>query len=346
LPPVSTERMMKAIVGGDVMGRENRPDGRSTENAPRKRRGIRGGTGGLGKTDADPSSKAWVVVRRVGVSFVGLVAAWAIGFFGPGLWESAKIVAGQDALGVAILRDYQIPTDPTFHFDDVIVPGPLSEFPLPAIDNSDPLEDEPTTVQAWKYSRNEVDAMTTAVRLVFTGIRAESVIIQKLSVRVIARRVPVRGVFALDSTGGQGSPMEIRYLRANLDSGMLQWRTGEDKPTSPVALALDRGDQVIVDLIAATAKCDCDWVVDVTYTVGSESTTMTLPDKGHFRTSALSRAAVWDMAGEPRSTCDDYKELKPTLCNHLPANFDGGRLKVRLHSHSGKYATGYGLAVE
>ena len=285
------------------------------------------------------------MARRAGVSLVGLTAAWAVGFFGPGLWESAKVAAGEDPLAVAVLRDYQIPTDAEFHFDEVIVPGRLSKFPEPPFD-SEAVGDTPTFSQAWKYRRDEVDALTTAVRFVFTGSRSDPVIIQRFSVRVIARRPPLRGILALGAEGGEGAPMEIRYLRADLDTGKLAWRTGEGKPAKPLALALSRGDQVIVDLIAETMKCDCDWVVDVTYTVDSEVGTLTVPARGHFRTSALSRAAVWNIFDDPHPSCQDYRDLKPTLCDGPPATFEGERLKVVLRPRAGKYATGYGLTVE
>ncbi|MEV6266725.1 hypothetical protein AB0L64_06150 [Kribbella sp. NPDC051936] len=303
---------------------KNRADGRSGSDNPEAGRGAR----------------VWGVVKRAGVSVVGLVAAWAVGFFGPGLWESAKVAAGQDALGVVILRDYQIPTDAEFHFDQVIVPERLSRFPWP--DGQAAADGAPTVKPAWTYRADEVDAMTTAIRLVFTGTRSDTVVIQKFALRVTERRPPVRGILTLDAQGGEATPMEPRYLRANLDTGNLAWRTGEDKPTSPAPLALDRGDQLIVDVIAATTKCDCDWVVDVTYTSGSETATMTMPPRGHFRTSSLSRAAVWNPF-EERPTCEDFRDLDPTLCDRLPPQFGGGRPKVRLRPRSGKYATGYGL---
>ena len=292
-------------------------------------------------SETRPGRKIASVLKRAAIAAIGLVAAWAVGFFGPGLWESARVAAGQDPLAVAVLVDQQAATNLSDDVDEEIVPDvPLSQFPEGPV-----TDDEWAIVQSrgWTYSADEIDAMTTAVRLVFTGTRSETVTMQKLSIRVTDRRPPARGMNYRQERGGSANP---HYIKGNIDSGEIVWTDDKGRPTPPSTLVFSRGEQEIIDLLATTTECDCDWVLDVTYSAGSKTGILTVPAEGHFRTSALSRTArFYDVSTDrdfEKWKCEDFADLTPTLCDKLPPWLDGS-LSIARPPRTAEKHQGWGL---
>jgi hypothetical protein len=290
-------------------------------------------------SETSPAGRKGSLLKRAAIAAIGLVAAWAVGFFGPGLWESAKVAAGQDPLAVAVLVDQQMGTFLSDDVDEEIVPGvTLSQFPKEPMTDDEFAEVE---TRGWTYSPDEIDAMTTAVRLVFTGTRSETVTMQKLSIRVTDRRPPAR---AMNYQQGKGASATPHYIRANIDSGEIVWTDDKGRPTPPSILVFSRGEQEIIDLLATTTECDCYWVLDVTYSVGSKTGILTVPARGHFRTSALSRTARFyegDSGGKWK--CEDFADLTPTLCDKLPPWVTDGSLSIARPPRTAEKHKGWGL---
>ena len=68
---------------------------------------------------------------------------------------------------------------------EFVVPLPLSRWDSP---------DWPGSQLEWAYQRGGADAYNTAVRLVVTGTSSKNVTIQKVAVRIVERREPLRGL--------------------------------------------------------------------------------------------------------------------------------------------------------
>jgi hypothetical protein len=274
-----------------------------------------------GESERSRASRRWSWPQKIAAVVLPLIAAWAVTYFAPGVWESIKGATGVEPLTVIVLNHEQ--------FDAPIEADLNEEFVVPTALSSWNSATWPYAQLEWAYKHGGADADNTGIRLVVTGTSAKKVTIQEVAVRIVERDEPLRGLTVTEVRGGLSAP---RHLLADLDNGEVSWSDEAGKAIAPMTLWVNNSEQEIIDLVAFTEECFCLWVVDLTYTTDDETKTLTVPKKGQtFRTTATSRAAVYTVI---ENTCEDYADLKPTLCDAPPPGWSdevaGGPFVVNL----------------
>lgn len=289
------------------------------------RRGKR--AGGTSSKTAIPAAPAegkpitrksrWSLLGKAGIAFASLIVAWAVPFFAPSVWQGISDATGREQLLVTVLEasDFQSEAH-ALHSGRQVIPRSLSEVQrVPASERA-----------AWQRSVGAVDAESTLIRLIIRGTSDRRVTIQRVSVEVTRRDVPLTGLVISGDSGGVADP---RYLRADLDTGDVRWSDADGSPIGPSTVFVTDRDEELLDLIAFTKGgepndegCDCRWLVRLTYTVegGEVKHLLVGPEAGGtFRTTAVSRAADWNVS---TGTCTDVPSL-PVLCDADPTRGRG-----------------------
>lgn len=208
----------------------------------------------------------WTPVTKAVTAVASLVAASAVAFFGPGVWQGLQDATGGEPLSVQVLDASQFRSDAhALHSGERVIPRPLSE--------------------------------------------------------VLAAPREGFDVPGLRITGDSGGVADPRYLRADLETEEVRWVDASGADTGPVTFFVT--DQVL-DVLAETHAfdsseegCDCRWRLRLTYTAaGGEAEELLVgPADGEtFRTTAQSRAAVWNVS---TGTCEDVPGLPP-MCDADP----------------------------
>jgi hypothetical protein len=143
-------------------------------------------------------------------------------------------------------------------------------------------------VEAAKHGA--IDANSSLVRLNLRGSGPERITVQKVRVVVSARNRPLRGVFFPAERGGNA---ELRFMRADLDTGKIVWVNEALEPVPPKAIFVTDREEENIDLVAVTDSCDCRWHLELTYTADGKTGTSVVraPGGKDFRTTSTRRSA-------------------------------------------------------
>ncbi|WP_267244730.1 helix-turn-helix domain-containing protein [Streptomyces sp. PR69] len=139
---------------------------------------------------------------------------------------------------------------------------------------------------------------------------AGPVVVQELHIRVTERREPLPWTaYAMDQ--GCGGALTPAVYKVDLDADRpvarpvdgveVSGATGEVKelpaPRLPYQVRAD--DPLVLRVEAQTARCDCDWYLELTWTSGERKGVLRVDDGGRpFRTSAVSPGGGYWYAGE------------------------------------------------
>ncbi|MGJ6965375.1 hypothetical protein ACSDR0_26040 [Streptosporangium sp. G11] len=131
------------------------------------------------------------------------------------------------------------------------------------------------------------------LRISLEGNRVKPVLIQKITARIVKRLPPLSG--GLVGTGPQGGDA-VPKVQFNLDSSDLEARiTKDDGTAGPHYINehysfLEFGEPMVMIVNAYTARCYCEWVIDMTVRSDGKVEKQTIDDNGRpFRTSAFAR---------------------------------------------------------
>lgn len=234
---------------------------------------------------------------------MSLLAAWAVPYFAPGIWNSLKRnVGGVGDISVTVLTADQFDSR-RLSSGGLVVPRSRAEVA--------DARGRMSTAEYTRWGRDAggVDGGSTAVRLVLRGTTPERVTIQKISATVTKKEQPAEGLVVISEKGGVVTP---RHMSVDLESGSSTWFDEQGKPTGPATLWINNQEEEVVDVVGYTESyspaeygCDCRWTIEITYSNGRSSPrTINVgpPGGGTFRTSAVGRASVWN---ESTGQCSD-----------------------------------------
>ncbi|MFG3496967.1 helix-turn-helix domain-containing protein [Streptomyces sp. NPDC047928] len=176
-----------------------------------------------------------------------------------------------------------------------LVNRPPSAVPPPPVEQD---------ARPWAASLGAVHGGTTIVRATITAPRGETVVVQRLSVRVAARRAPLSWpAYAMDN--GCGGMLTPAAYTVDLDAARPLARPvdgfdGERPlPATRLPYRVTDGDPLVVRVEATAGRCDCDWYLEAEWTSGDRRGTLTVDDGGRpFRTSGYPAAEEYGYAVE------------------------------------------------
>ncbi|WP_286931435.1 MULTISPECIES: hypothetical protein [Aeromicrobium] len=263
------------------------------------------------------------LTRRVKVIAAGLasiVAAWAVSYFGPGIWSQAQEVAGRDPLQVTVLQsdefDSMVEAD---HRGEHVWPPEAPEVKTHAAAH--------IAARGGEAAMEAVgapvvyDAATTLFRLQLRAATDEPVTIHQFAVKMQDRQPPLAGYWF---TGDKGGAADVSYLAVSLDDEKVVWLdpvTGRE--SQPKSLEVTRSDLEFVDVLARATACACSWRLELTYSTadGERGRIEVAPGPGEddvFRTTGLDAAAVVHL---PYGCTPPAGS--PDLCEGLPQSESG-----------------------
>ncbi|MDT0269819.1 helix-turn-helix transcriptional regulator [Streptomyces sp. DSM 44915] len=147
--------------------------------------------------------------------------------------------------------------------------------------------------EEWSAALDAVHGDSTIVEATVRATGAESVVVEALHVRVVARRAPLTWD-AFDMSVGCGGALTPAAYQVGLDAERPQLRPvdGYDAmserelvaPRTPFAVTAD--EPLALRIEATAAACDCDWYLELEWSSGTERGTLRVDDHGApFRTS-------------------------------------------------------------
>jgi hypothetical protein len=203
--------------------------------------------------------------RRLGALLVPPLVGWAAAYFLPGIWSD---VTGQDPLEVTVLTDLTTFESKVGYAGAFTMPKPLSEL-------DDPRSVDLPQLHAWAHARGGVDAYHTLIRIVVRGRSSTPVVLQALQVDVVAR-MPPSGRTLVQFRPPLGE-IPVRHINVDLDKSppTVRFDDGGGFP-----LWVSSGEAEVLDVLATTSTCDCQWTATLHFTAEGESSSITIDDEG------------------------------------------------------------------
>jgi hypothetical protein len=239
----------------------------------------------------------------VGVAIVGWIVNKALD-------TGADEVSSKPPVAVSVVTDWKriyagAPNWQVYRF--------VSNRPITSIGR--PPSDQCAEWRAWALAAGGADADESRASVLIQGRPQTAVVIDAVDVEVVRRRPAPQGTYAVCPAGGpQGSP---RRLLINLDSDPPTVRYGErgdDIAARKRLLFTLAGPQTeILDLVANTARCDCEWKAEIHMVVDGHEHVEEVDDGGRpFHTVASRRAApfVWEQSRWRRLTSVDAARFR------------------------------------
>ena len=213
------------------------------------------------------------------------VAKWILGVV---VAAVAAFITGKLTGLFADLDDRLFPPTPiTVNVDND--PGCPLVFTAPAPDAQRALDTDHGR-EIDKRRAGGIDGDTSRVELTVQGNTDKVVNITDMRVLVDKRSQPAGG-FVIGECGGL---QDVHVSEADLDQQTNEAtavpQAGRDNFGAPIPAALfplrvTASDPQVFELIASTETCDCSWTIELSWTVGGKSGTITVDDHGDpFRT--------------------------------------------------------------
>jgi hypothetical protein len=182
----------------------------------------------------------------------------------------------------------------------------------------------------WAHSIGGIDADSTSARVTIEGTTDNVVQIKGIAPKIISSSPPSVGSH-LTCPGRGGSP-EVRSVAIDLDAkpptALTVDKTGA---VVPFFFTVNKGQTETFDISAITAKCDCEWNVEISVNVDGKDETFTIMAKGsrNFRTTSSLDAKMYqwidgrwtDVATapqlpQPSAAPEDLPKSVPDVCRY------------------------------
>ncbi|GAA4921370.1 helix-turn-helix domain-containing protein [Streptomyces coeruleoprunus] len=164
-----------------------------------------------------------------------------------------------------------------------------------------PLEQD---ARQWAGALGAVHAGSTIVRATVTAPPGGAVVVERLSVRVVARRAPLMWPVYAMSNGCGGMITPASYA-VDLDAARPLARPVEGfdgerpLPVTRLPYRVSEGDPLVLRVEASAKRCDCDWYLEAEWSSGERHGTLRIDDRGNpFRTSGYGADREYGYAPE------------------------------------------------
>ena len=145
-------------------------------------------------------------------------------------------------------------------------------------------EDDDRTVD-WLRARHAIERDHTTVELTIRGRSGTAVVLTAMRVRIVRRNAPLQGTEFSFPCGGT---VPVRVYQANLDENAPVARAANGSTKAkPFPYQVTQSDPEVFRVTAVTAKCDCQWRLELAYVDGEKAHVKVVDDHGQpFRTTA------------------------------------------------------------
>jgi hypothetical protein len=247
----------------------------------------------------DPARRPWRRLVLAGSAALGTaLIGWLVSFVGPKLWNTtSRAVSGEKPpVALAVVTDvdrFRSGARGSF-IPEFIITRPAAQVSAP------PNGEEPAGRWSWAHRLGGIDAYQTLIRVKISGADRTPVIVDNLRVKVV-RRGPALAA-PLFSYLGLGSGQGVRYFEVDLDrrAPVTRYVGGSGpgaKKHDPFPLRVTHSDVEVIDLLADTLRCDCEWVAKLDWESGTRAGELTIDDHGKpFHTAAPAENAAGDAA--------------------------------------------------
>lgn len=242
------------------------------------------------------------------------LAGWLVSFAGPKVWDrTSRAVSGEPSpVQLAVVTDVDRFRSGArgSYIPEFIITRPAAQVTAP------PSGDDSTGRWRWAHALGGVDAYQTLIRVKVSGTSSTPVILDNLRVSIV-RRSPALAA-PLFSYLGLGSGQGVRYFEVDLDQRVPAARyVGGSGPGAtkrdPFPLRVTRRDVEVVDLLANTIRCDCEWVAKLDWASGTREGELTIDDHGRpFRTVAPLQSATGEARDLRYWQGDRWNRYRPT----------------------------------
>ncbi|WIX92514.1 hypothetical protein [Amycolatopsis sp. DG1A-15b] len=135
------------------------------------------------------------------------------------------------------------------------------------------------------------------VEVTFQGVSDEAAVLQSISVEVVRRSSPMRGIYLPGQCGSNVTP---HFYATDLDSPRPQVvpmpgeQSGETIPAQEFSFKVGKSDVEKVVVIPTATSGDVEWYLHVKWSSGSQQGNLRIDDNGKpFRTTAATAAKTW-----------------------------------------------------
>jgi hypothetical protein len=203
-----------------------------------------------------------------------------------GAFEESKPPVGL-TVGKAIQADRRANLSST-HW---IFTKPLSEIKYP---NSGNLGDAKVW-EAWARKNGGIESSTTGIEVVIEGTTPYPVILTGLTVDVVRRAPPPRGIRIVPFGGG---PVGKRLFNVDLDDNPPTITALPDEFSDAGAIdfpyQVSQTDPEVFRILASTNKCDCSWRAKLHWVYHGQQGVTVIDDNGQpFRTASPSNTTSY-----------------------------------------------------
>lgn len=230
------------------------------------------------------------------------LAASAIAYFSPGLWQQTAEKTGLASAPIEV----EVVSDPELiqgggvkhHIANFVIPRPINEIGAPPAGNT------ASGRYPWAHELGGVDAGESLVRLVVNGTSPSAVVLLGLRVEILDRQPPTEGSHV--TVSGGGAAQSVRYFHIDLDQPApvpeYVGSSGEDQE-APFPYRVSQGELEVIDVTAFTGASDVRWQLVLEYSAEGKQDRIVVDDNGDpFQTTAAADQVNWSGAGEPPQT--------------------------------------------
>lgn len=231
-------------------------------------------------------------IRAGALAIAGLVAAWAVPYFAPGVAREVRdLTRNSPEIRVEVLTDFDLFRQNLGDFlPSGIVPASVHSIPPPPGGR---------ITHHWLRKVGAVDAIMTPIEIVVRNDKDSPVLITGVELTIVDRQPPLTGKHLVEAVGG--GPLGPLSLRADLDEGGGVPKYFVDKYGNPTEkafpLKLEPEEFEVIDLYVFSLNCDCRWIATLSYVSKNGTSIAEIGNRNEpFRTSGISNAETyrWD----------------------------------------------------
>lgn len=160
------------------------------------------------------------------------------------------------------------------------------------------------------------------MRVTIVGQEESPVVIQGLRATVHQRRSPLPGTVVGYNSLGDGPVPETIYVDLDAHPPSYAYVDADTNEHRSFTFEVRKSQLLLLNLVALTKACDCEWTAEVLYTFQGKARTATIAErKKPFRTSAVSNAqhCYWNgdtsVCTPPAPPGEGERRANPRCCS-------------------------------